>query len=60
VKLIEKYGICYSESKLKEYCKKMEKDGKISVIRNPSITPTGKVSSSWEYKQYKISVKRGQ
>jgi three-Cys-motif partner protein len=60
VKLIEKYGICYSESKLKEYCKKMEKDGEIIVTRDPSRTPTGKVSSSWEYKKYKIVIKRGQ
>jgi hypothetical protein len=60
VKLIEKYGICYSESKLKEYCKKMEKDGEIIVTRDPSRTPTGKVSSSWEYKKYKIIIKRGQ
>ena len=60
VKLIEKYGICYSESKLKEYCKKMEKDGEIVVTRHPSRTPTGKVSSSWEYKKYKIVVRRGQ
>ncbi len=60
VKLIEKYGICYSESKLKEYCKKMENDGGIIVTRDPSRTPTGKVSSSWEYKKYKITLKRGQ
>jgi three-Cys-motif partner protein len=60
VKLIEKYGICYSESRLKEYCKKMEKDREIIVTRDPSRTPTGKVSSSWEYKKYKIIIERGQ
>jgi len=60
VRLIEKYGICYSESKLKEYCKKMEKNGEMIVTRDPSRTPTGKMSSSWDYKKYKITVKRGQ
>jgi hypothetical protein len=60
VKLIEKYGICYSESKLKDYCKKMVKDGEIIVTRDPSKTPTGKSSSSWEYKKYKITLRRGQ
>ena len=60
VKLIEKYGICYSESKLKEYCKKMEKDGEIIVARDPDKTPTGRISTSWEYKKYKITLRRGQ
>lgn len=60
VKLIEIYGICYSESKLKAYCKEMEKDGEVVVARDPSKTPTGKVSSSWEYKKYKIILRRGQ
>ena len=49
VKLIEKYGICYSEAELKAYCKRMEKDGLIIVKREPSMTPTGRVAASWEY-----------
>ncbi len=60
VMLIEKYGICYSESRLKEFCKMMLKDGEINVTRDPDKTPTGKVSSSWDYKKYKITLRRGQ
>lgn len=60
VQLIEKYGICYSESELKDFCKKMEKNGEILVSRDPSKTPTGKIASSWNYDNYKIVVKRGQ
>jgi three-Cys-motif partner protein len=60
VKMIEIYGICYSESKLKKYFKEMEKDGELIVSRDPSKTPTEKVSSSWEYKKYKIVLRRGQ
>lgn len=60
VKLIEKYGISYSEAELKKYCKKMHKDHSIIVKRIPKLTPIGKTATSWEYKKYKIFIERGQ
>jgi hypothetical protein len=60
VQLIEKYGICYSESEFKDFLKKMEKKGEIIISRDPSKTPTGKIASSWDYDNYKIVIKRGQ
>lgn len=59
VNLVEKYGICYSETELKDYCKRMEKDGVIIVKREPSRTPTGKTATSWDYNKYKIILERG-
>lgn len=60
VKLIEKYGISYSESELKNCCRKMEQDRSIIVKRLPSFTPTGKTATSWEYGKYRIDLERGQ
>ena len=60
VKLVEKYGISYSESELKNCCRKMEKERSIVVKRVPKLTPTGKTATSWEYRKYKIYLERGQ
>lgn len=59
VKLIEIFGICYPESELKKICKRMEKEGELKVTRKPSKTPRGKDSTSWEYKNYEITLRRG-
>ncbi|MDO9514495.1 MAG: hypothetical protein Q7J01_00145, partial [Syntrophales bacterium] len=57
VKLIEQFGIAYSESELKGHCRKLE-EAKIIVERNPSTTPTGRKAISYDYKKYNIILKR--
>ena len=56
IKLIEKYGITYSESRYKEECKKMEKEGIIEIQRKPDKTPTGLKATSMDFKKYEIWV----
>ena len=62
IKLIEKYGISFSEKDYKKTLKEMEKENKIEIKRNPEYTPkTGKKATTMDYnnKDYEIIVIRG-
>jgi hypothetical protein len=59
VKLIEHYGIAYSESELKKICHKLCEEKKIIIERNPPLTPKGRRATSFDYKKYRIVLKRG-
>lgn len=56
-KLIEKFGIAYSESDFKTALKELESQGMIKVNRRPTITPKGKPVTSFDYTKYIIEVK---
>ncbi len=58
VALVEKYGITFPVSRLKEEIKDMEKGDLLSVERNPARTSRGKLANSMDYKTYKIWIKR--
>lgn len=55
VNLIENFGIMFSIKDYKNTLKSMEKK-EIKIKRKPSLTPTGRISTSWDYKKYKIKV----
>lgn len=52
VKLIQKYGISFSETYYKNVIKKMP----VRIDRNPEFTTTGKKATSMDYNDYKIQV----
>lgn len=52
VKLIQKYGISFSENYYKSMIKKMP----VRIDRNPECTPTGKKATSMDYNDYEIQV----
>lgn len=56
-KLIEQFGIAYSESEYAAIIKSMGNEQKINISRVPSTTPTGKPATSFDYTKYKIGVK---
>lgn len=58
VKIIEKYGISYSTQEYREILKALEKRQLISVERDPKLTPTRKLSTSWDPSKYKIRIQR--
>lgn len=59
VLLIEKYGINFSEKEYKDKLREMAADEKISIIRDPEFTPTGRKAKTLDYndKRYKIYVR---
>lgn len=52
VKLIQKYGISFSESHYKKVIKSMP----VRIVRNPEYTRTGKKATSLDYNEYEIRV----
>lgn len=58
VALVEKYGITFPVSRLKEEIKDMEKGDLLSVERDPARTPGGKPTNSMDYKKYTIRIER--
>lgn len=56
-KLIEQYGIAYSESDYSTVLKGMVKEQKVIIDRIPSTTPTGQPAKSFDYTKYKIGVR---
>ena len=59
VKLIENYGIAYSESELISVCRGLDKSNKMLVERDPPLTPRGRKAMSFDYRKYRIVLKRG-
>ena len=62
IKLIEKYGISFSEKDYIRTLKEMEKVKKIEIIRNPEYTPKSRrkaTTMDYSNKNYEISVIRG-
>ena len=59
VLLIEKYGIYFSEKEYKDKLREMAANEKISIIRDPEFTPTGRKAKTLDYndKRYKIYVR---
>jgi three-Cys-motif partner protein len=58
VKLIQKYGITFSESEYKKKIREMEQSSAVIIDRVPAKTPTGKPAISLDYGKYKITVKK--
>ena len=58
VKLIQKYGITFSESEYKEKIKQMEQDSDLIVDRVPATTPKGKPATAMDYGKYKITIRK--
>jgi len=53
--LIKKYSIHYS---IKDYIDKFKEiENSLSIIREPKLTPTGKLSRSWDFTKNKIKIK---
>ena len=59
VKLIEQFGIAYSESELINIVRRLVEANTIIVEREPSTTPTGRKAISYDYRKYNIVLKRG-
>ena len=59
VLLIEKYGIYFSEKEYKDKLREMAANEKISIIRDPEFTPTGRKAKTLDFndKRYKIYVR---
>lgn len=58
VKLIQKYGITFSESHYKRTIRQMEKDNLLKVDRIPPFTPSSnKPATSMDYGEYRITVR---
>lgn len=55
VKLIEKYGIAFSEKEYKSKMKEME-GNQITIDREPAITERGREATALDYRKYKITV----
>ena len=58
VKLVQKYGITFSESEYKEKIKQMEQDSDLIVDRVPATTPKGKPATAMDYGKYKITIRK--
>lgn len=58
VKLIQKYGITFSESEYQKKIRQMEQDSDLIVDRVPATTPKGKPAIAMDYGKYKITVRR--
>lgn len=56
VELFENYGIAFSEKEYKDKLREME-GNQVLVDRNPKYTSTGKKATSFDYREYKITVK---
>ena len=56
VRLVQKYGIAFSERHYINTVGGMEKKNLIKIRRDPEKTPTGKVSRSMNYNHIKIWV----
>ena len=59
VLLIEKYRIYFSEKEYKDKLREMAANEKISIIRDPEFTPTGRKAKTLDFndKRYKIYVR---
>ena len=57
VKLIEEYGISFSQSQYKNMIKDMETHGIIKIIRVPGVTLKKKPVTSLDFNRYRIKVK---
>jgi three-Cys-motif partner protein len=58
VKLIQKYGITFSESHYKKTIRQMEKDNLLKIDRVPPVTPnSNKPATSMDYGEYRITVR---
>lgn len=58
VKLIQKYGITFSESEYQKKIRQMEQDSDLIVDRVPATTPKGKPATAMDYGKYKITVRK--
>ena len=58
VKLIQKYGIVFSESEYQKKIRQMEQDSDLIIDRAPAKTPTGKPATAMDYGKYKITVRK--
>lgn len=58
VKLIQKYGITFSESEYQKKARQMEQDSELIIDRVPATTPTGKPATAMDYGKYKITVRK--
>jgi hypothetical protein len=58
--LFDRFGIRYSVADVTRKLKDMEKNGFLTVDRNPSATPTGRPRTGWDYdgKDYRVYVTR--
>ena len=59
VRLVGKYGITFPEGELKRRIKAMEHEGKLTIHRDPAVTPrTERRSTSMNYRNHSIWVER--
>ena len=56
IKLIEKYGISFSETEYKNKIKELENES-IIIDRKPEYTKTGKKATSLDYGEYTIHLR---
>lgn len=58
VKLIQKYGITFSESEYQKKARQMEQNADLIIDRVPATTPKGKPATAMDYGKYKITVRK--
>jgi len=58
VSLLVRFGITFSTGYLCSVIKEMDRPGILHVQRYPSRTPTGRISTSMDYRKYQITVER--